>query len=60
MFYRNVLSLNDSSMGEFVENVARPLISGALHFLIDVPVSFCQSLMDDLTDSGILGLVLSK
>lgn len=60
MFYRNVLSLNDSSMGQFVENVARPLIRGALRFLVDVPVSFCQSLMDDLTDSGILGLVLSK
>lgn len=60
MYYRNVLSLSDVSMGEFVENVTRPLIGGLVRFLIDVPVSFCQSVMDDLTDSGILGLVLSK
>ena len=60
MFYRNILSLNDSSMGEFVDNVTKPLIKGAVRFLVDVPVSFCQSLMDDLSDSGILALVLSK
>lgn len=60
MYKRNIFSLNDESMAEFVKNVTEPLIKGALGFLTEVPVSFCQSLLDDLSDSGILGMVLSK
>jgi len=58
MYKRNIFSLNDSSMSEFIENVKEPIIKGALGFLMEVPLSFCQSLMDDLTDSGILSMVL--
>jgi len=60
MYKRNIFSLNDESMSEFVKNVTEPLVRGALGFLTEVPVSFCQSLLDDLSDSGILGMVLSK
>ena len=60
MSYRNILSLADQSMGEFTNNITMPLIHGMLDFLAEIPVVSCQSILDDLTDSGILEMVLSK
>lgn len=54
----NIFSVNDVTLNEFVHAIARPAITGALAFLIEVPASAVQSVMDDLTDFGVLGVVL--
>ncbi|MBQ6383673.1 MAG: hypothetical protein IJJ42_08785 [Clostridia bacterium] len=56
--YVNIFSVNDVTLNEFVHAIARPAVTGALAFLVEVPASAMQSVMDDLTDFGVLGVVL--
>lgn len=52
-------SLSDASLAELVRNVARPLASGLLPLVVHAPASACQSLMDLVTDTGILDMLAS-
>ncbi len=54
----NIFSLNDQSLHELVSVVDRPLAAGLINFLYELPVSSCQSIMDDLEDGGIIQLLL--
>ena len=56
--YTNLFSVNDSSLRELAGRAAKPLLQGILDFLIEVPASACQSVMDDLTSSGLLSMAL--
>ena len=56
----DVFRANDSSLSDFVSRVVRPLASGVLKFLIGVPASSCQIILDDLTDAGILHMLLGS
>ena len=56
----NILSINDVTLRELITHVARPVFQGLLRFLVEVPASACQSLMDDLEDMGLLGLLLGS
>ena len=54
----NIFAVNESSLYDFMHRSARPLFDGLLNFLYELPASSCQSIMDALEDSGILGLIL--
>lgn len=51
---------NDSSFGPFVSKVTQPLIKGALEFLVGVPASSCQTIIDDLQEAGVLSVLLGE
>ena len=52
--------MNDVSLQELVRKIIRPCVTGILDFIDVAPVSACQSIMDSLTDSGLLDLVLKE
>ena len=54
----NIFSVNDQTLYEFVHRTARPLFTGLLNFLYEIPASSCQSIMDELENYGILELLL--
>ena len=54
----NIFSVNDVTLNEFVHRIARSFATGMLNFLVEVPASACQSVMDDLTDYGVLSVIL--
>lgn len=56
--FMNIFSVNDVTLQEFVHQIARPAVTGMLAFLVEVPASACQSVMDDLTDFGVLSVIL--
>ena len=56
----NIFSVNDVTLPEFVRSVAGPCFRGVLNFLVEVPASSCQSIMDDLSDFGVLSVVLGE
>ena len=56
----NIFSVNDVTLPEFIHSVAGPCFRGVLAFLVEVPASSCQSIMDDLSDFGVLSVVLGE
>ncbi len=54
----NIFSVNDQSLYDFVHRTARPLFTGLLNFLYEIPASSFQSIMDDLEEYGILEMIL--
>ncbi len=54
----NILNLSYAAQGEMIDAIKRPLILGMIDFLYELPTSACQSIMDDLEDSGVLRTVL--
>ncbi len=55
----DILRVNDVTLAAWVQEVLPYAVEGLLGFLVGVPASTYQSVMDDLTDSGVLGLFLS-
>ncbi len=58
--YMNFFSVGDSNLEEFVSNTARSLFQSGLPFAAEIPASFYQELLDDLTDSGLFRLLLGE
>ena len=56
----NIFSVNDKTVSEFSQKIRRPLITGILNFLEEVPAGACQSVMDDLEEYGFLNLLLGE
>ena len=56
----NVFSVNDKTVSDFSQKIRRPLITGILNFLDEVPASACQSVMDDMEEYGLLNLLLGE
>lgn len=54
----NVFSLNEQTLAEFTDEVLAPLIRGIVSFVAAAPTSACQSFLDDLTDIGLLEMIL--
>lgn len=54
----NVFSFNEQSLAAFRHNVLPKMIDSIFKFVEAAPTSACQSLLDDLTDSGILDMVM--
>lgn len=56
----NIFSINDVTLKEFVGQVLRPAFEGLLPFLVEMPASSCQVIMDDLTEAGVLSVLLGE
>ena len=56
----DILRVNDVSLADFKNKIMGDAVSGLIHFLAGIPASACQSILDDLTDLGILDLLLAQ
>ena len=54
----NFFSFSEYYMANFKAAVTKPLLKGLLDFVAEAPTAACQSLLDDLTDSGIISMML--
>ena len=54
----NVFSFNEQKLNAFTEKVLPPLIRSIFSFVAAAPTSACQSFLDDLTDIGVLDMLL--
>ena len=54
----NVFSFNEQKLADFRNKLLPLLIRSIFSFVEAAPTSACQSLLDDLTDSGILDMVM--
>ena len=54
----NVFSFNEQTLAEFRNKVLPLLVRSIFKFVEAAPTSACQSLLDDLTDSGILDMIM--
>ncbi len=56
----DLLVANDAVILSFLPDIVSPMLEGLLHFLAGIPTSSCQTIMDDLTNLGVLDLLLSE
>ncbi len=54
----NVFSFNEQKLAAFRSKVLPPLVRSIFSFVAAAPTSACQSFLDDLTDIGILDMLL--
>ena len=54
----NFFSFSEYYMAKFKNAVTKTLVKSLLDFVAEAPTSACQSLLDDLTDSGIMNMML--
>lgn len=55
----NVFSFNEERLAEFKSKVIPSLIKSVFAFVEEAPTSACQSFLDDLTDMGVLQMLLN-
>ena len=55
----SVFSSNEETLADFTGKVIPPLVRSVFAFVAEVPTSACQSFLDDLTDMGVLNLLLN-
>ena len=55
----NFFSFSEYYVAKFKDAVTKPLIKGLLDFVAEAPTAACQSLLDDLTESGILNMMMA-
>ena len=56
----DLLVANDADIRAILPDMAQPMLVGLLRFLVGIPASACQTLMDELENLGILNLVLGE
>ena len=54
----NIFSINEQNLPTFVSAVIPPLIRSVFSFVAAAPTAACQSFLDDLTEIGILDMLL--
>ena len=55
----NVFSFNEESLADFRNQVIPHLVRSVMSFVEEAPTSACQSFLDDLTDTGLLDMLLN-
>lgn len=55
----NLLSMNDVTLTELLNNVAQPMFDGLVPILVHMPASTVQSLLDLLTEHGVIDLLIN-
>jgi hypothetical protein len=55
----SVFSFNEESLAQFRSNVLPSLIRSVFSFIAAAPTAACQSFLDDLTDMGLLDMLLN-
>ena len=53
-----LLTSNDVDIQGFLPDLVQPMLEGMLKFLIGIPTSACQAIMDDLTELGVFQVIL--
>ena len=56
----DILRVNDVTLADFKSKIMGDAFSGLIRFLSGIPASACQSMLDDLTDLGVLDLLLTQ
>ena len=56
----NFFSFSEYYVAKFKNAVTKPLLKGLLDFVAEAPTSAVQSLLDDLTDSGIMNMMMDQ
>jgi len=59
----NMLDLfvsNDTQIQSFLPDLVEPLLQGMIRFLVGIPTSACQAILDDLTEMGVFGVLMGK
>ena len=51
---------NDAQINQFLPDLVQPMLEGMLQFLIGIPTSACQAVMDDLTDLGVFRVITGE
>ena len=51
---------NDSSFEPFIAGIVQPVVKGTFDFLVGIPVSACQTIIDDLQETGVLSVLLGE
>ena len=54
----NVFSINEQKLPAFTKAVIPPLVRSIFSFVAAAPTAACQSFLDDLTEIGILDMLL--
>ena len=54
----NIFAMNDQSLADFSKRIVPLALRSLLSFVAEAPTSACQSVLDDLTDLGVLGMLL--
>ena len=54
----NAFSFNEQKLANFKSRVLPPLVKNIFSFVAAAPTSACQSFLDDLTDIGLLDMLL--
>ena len=55
----NIFSLNDQTLAEFTAKIIPLAVRNLLSFVAEAPTASCQALLDDLTDLGVLGMLMN-
>ena len=55
----NMFAMNDQSLSAFSKKMIPAIVKNLLSFVAAAPTSACQALLDDLTDLGIMGMLLN-
>ena len=53
----NFFSFSEYALSIFKSIVTKPLLKGLLDFVAEAPTAACQSILDDLTDAGIINMM---
>ena len=56
----DVFVSNDSTINVFLSDVVESIIKGIAQFLMGIPTSSCQTIMDDLTGLGVFELLMGQ
>ena len=56
----NLFSLNEEKLDRFKKDITPGLLKTMLAFVAEAPASFVRSILDDLTDIGLLGVFLGQ
>ena len=54
----DILRVNDVTLAEFISGIQASFVPGMIRFLIGIPTTACQAVLNDLTDSGAVQLLL--
>lgn len=56
----DILVANDATINAYLPQVMEPALKGLSRFLIGIPTSACQAILDDLTEMGVFTVLLGE
>ena len=56
----NIFAMNDQSLADFSKRMIPLAVRSLLSFVAEAPTAACQSVLDDLTDLGVMGMIMQQ